>query len=459
MNRFFLKVTVSVLLLLAGAALLSTDTDREYINLQPSEGEPHGVVLESERTYAQTFIARRTTITRLGVFLRPAAPEDPDSELTLTIRHGESERIMPISTSLIDPEGSTFVRLQPPFRTAHGEPVTFALSVPPAASRTVRAQVRERDSTFDASNVVFTIDGAPQANPLAYQVYHRYQPSLAIQLGGLALLGASLVWLPLLPLYVLGASALFLAPALFLGERNMLLPYIFSAVALASLTALLREHGAGLVPALAGGHAFAFSTWFILHHTAGREPYALAAALPLLFLPKARRWAAVLLFFVVVVTLASWTAAPEKVFATAHPRDVFLDPNQTIAAIKVTAADGQPLSWSHFGSYLGPINVGLAVIGLMAHARQRRSLLIVGLIGGLAAFTTIARPHLVILLTFALAYFAGQGLQSLRQFLDPDPHRSDKVVAGLTAALALLALLDVWQVSALSLEYNVYAQL
>lgn len=457
MKRTYRNAAASILLLLVGAALFTARTDREYINLQPSEGVPHGIVLESGHVYEQTFIARRPNLTRLGIFLRPAAEPLPADTLTVTINHSQGQRTLELPASVIDPEGATYLRLAPPLRTTLGEPVRFTINVPPSVSRALRAQIRERDRTFDAANVALTIDGSPQANPLAYQVYHRYQPSLAIHFGGLAVLAAVLLWLPVLPLYALGASAIFMAPASALGEWDVLLPFAYAAVALASMSALLKHHGASLVPALTGGHAFAFSTWYILHAAAGREQYAVAAALPLLFLPHPRRWVAIALFAVVVAALASSSSLPPMTATVAHPRDVFLDPNQTAAAVKVTEAN-QPLPWSHFGSYLGPINIVLAGLGLMAQGRQRRQVLTAGILGALFAFTPLSRPHLVILLTFALAYFTGQGMQSLRRFLDPQPHTRDKIVTVVVFLISLLALLDVWQVAAATLEYDVYAR-
>lgn len=476
-RRSTVKFITIVLLMIVGLSLLFVKTDREYINLQPTEGVPHGVVLEAQHTYELTFIARRRTIARLGIFIRPAAPAIPDGQIQFTIRRGEQVLdAQKINTTAIDSAGATSLRFSPPLYTASGEVITLAIIVPPAVSGTVRLQTRQPDQTFDASNVSFSIDGQPQDAPLAYQVYHRYRPALAAQLGGLAILAALLIILPSLPLYVLGVSALFVAPSLLLGQLPLLL-FASAAVSLAGMIALLRQHGASLMPALLGGHALAFNSWFILHNADGRGQYIIAAALPLLFLlgrqraawPAARKpylWAALGLLVILAVTLPPWTPMTDLAADSAHPRDVFLDPNQTLAAQKVFSATGEPLSWGHFGSYLGPINVGLAIIGFLWQARRRQSIALIGIIAALAALTPLAGfarllspvppQHLIIITTFMLAYFAAFGLAGLRKFLAPHPHGSDKVVSVVVALLALLALLDLWHVAAGTMEYELF---
>jgi hypothetical protein len=299
-------------------------------------------------------------------------------------------------------------------------------------------------------------------------VYFHHRPQLARQLAGLALLGAALLLVPHLLVYILGLAAIFAVPGGGLAGFNWLL-FAYAAVALAGMILLLHRGRVTLIPALAGAHAFAFSTWFPLHLQGGRPLYALAALLPLLYVlilgrrevsttRRRRLWSAALLFAAVIGYLApvlpEISSVPQ---AIARPRDVFLDPNQAMAALKV----GSDITWDHFGSYVGLINMALAAIGLVAYGREQKGIAAAGLLGILAAFTPLARlpglpfppQHLVILATFAIAFFAGCGLSALQRFLEAPPHSRDRSVIVSIALVALIALLDVWQVASAAFEY------
>lgn len=467
------KIVCSVALLVMGLALLAVRVDREYINLQPAEGESASVVLTAGHTFQQSFPATRPNISRVSLFIRSAAVDLRADNIQITVATGDTveQRLLP--TSLIDQEGATSVRFHPPLPTRTGQIVTITVSVPHTLDGMLRVQTRPLDNTFDPGTVTFSIDGKPQTSPLAYMVHFRSTPALAVQLGGLALLAALLIWLPSVSLYVLGVSALFLAPAFQLGSWP-LVEFAFTAIALAGMTAYLRQVGLELTPALVGGHAFAFSTWYILHAQAGHSFYVIAAALPLIFmlahqpLTQPSRRQKQLLATISLLVLLALTQIPGITFAsaldaTASPRDIFLDPVQNAAAVKVLSPSGQALAWSHFGSYLGPINSLLAAIGLIYVAKRHRAIVACGLIGALLALTPLHRPaaallpipsqHLIILTTLALAFCAGFGLSLLRRFLEPYPHSRVIIVPLVTNLLALLALLDLWHVAAGVLEY------
>jgi hypothetical protein len=464
------KLVLAVLLFAVGAALFMVRTDREYINLVPTEGTPHGSVLMSGQSVKQTFIARRRTITRLGVFLRPAQPDIPSGNVTLTVKRGEqilAEQIIP--TSFVDAEGAAQVRFDPPLKVNPSEELTLQVSVPPELTQALRLQQRLLDDTFDATNTTLTIAGVAQVNPAGYQVYFRYRPALASQLGGFMILGALLVLIPRLPLYILGSALLFALPA-GIGSAHFLVLFAYAGAAMAGMLLLLQKEKVALLPALLGAHVFAFTTWLPLHAEAGRPAYALAALLPLIVVSIShyRRLtagrikqlaAAMALFVLLVIYLAFPLVATSPPTGTAQPRDIFLDPNQVVAAQKVPGS-----SWDHFGSYAGFINVGLVAIGIVWQARRRKFMLVLGIVGAIIAFSPLTLPlasvlplppqHLIILTTFALAYFAAWGVQGLRHFLDPAMPASDKVVTTVIALIVLLSLLDLWQVAASTLEYG-----
>jgi hypothetical protein len=154
-----LKIGAIAFLILAAVTLLQIKVDREYINHAPTEGQEAGIVLQTGHAYEQTFIARRPTITRLGIFLRPVQTSLPAEEVTVEVQHRETllgQAVIP--ASFIDAEGSSQVRFTPALSVPAGEPVTISISVPPALSERIRLQQRVVDSTFDASNVAFTVD-------------------------------------------------------------------------------------------------------------------------------------------------------------------------------------------------------------------------------------------------------------------------------------------------------------
>ena len=452
----------------SGVCLLFIKTDREYINLAPTEGIDAGMVLEAGHLYEQTFIARRPTITRLGLFLRPTQTSIPLGDVAIEVRDKEKtlgQAALPLA--FIDTEGAAQIRFSPPLTVTEQQAITIVISVPPPLSGAVRLQQRDLDDTFDATNVSFVRDGVTQDQPAAYQVYYRYRPLLAQQLAGLLLLGAGLLILPNLLVYILGLGVIFVLPLNGLVGFNWIL-FAYTAVALAGMIVVLHKDRLSLLPALLGANIFAFSTWFPLHLQGGRASYALAAALPLLFVLTARHkelsprrrlhlWGALALFATLILWLVPlFPPATPGPSGIAQPRDVFLDPNQVAVAVKVLGS-----TWDHFGSYVGVINAALAVLGISFHGWRRKEVLVLGGLGALAAFSPLYRlpglpippQHLVIMVTFAIAYFAAAGLFILQRFLHASPPGRDRVVTTVIALIVLIALLDLWQVAAATFEY------
>ncbi|HLD25992.1 MAG TPA: hypothetical protein VJC05_03050 [Candidatus Andersenbacteria bacterium] len=435
------KLFLALALIAVGILLFTADTDREYINLAPTEGIDSGLILEAGTSYQQDFIARRTSLTRLGLFFRPVAIHPGDDSIEVNVLRGSSLlATRSIPASVIDAEGAAQVRFDPPLATEPGEVITITIAVPAELSGAVRLQQRELDATFDASNVTLTVNDAAQAAPAAYQIYARYHPTLALYLGGLLILGSVLTLLPYLPVYVLGLPAIFCLPIALQGGPTLLL-YITSLAALSSMLLLLRRAKFSLLPALIGAHAFAFTSWFSLQLLGERETLLLAAFLPLVFSlarrPISRPRNAALASFV--------TAGPASI------RDIFFDTNQVVAATKVAG-----VSWDHFGSYLGALSGSLGLIGLIwCLSRADRGRLPVGALGLLGILLVYASlPYFIIFTTFALAYFAAAGAQALQHYLQPHPHQRRGVVTLVLSLLALIALLDLWQVAAASWEYS-----
>lgn len=443
-SRFFLVVILVVI----GSLLLSVESDRLFITLTTTPGVASSIVLDSESTYQQKFIATRSSITRLGLYFVPVVDNIPHDDVTLRISKGNQllvEHNIPIA--VIDGENFTQVHFASPLAVNHGDQITVDISVPPTLSKSLRLQQRQPDDTFSTDNVSFLINGQIQDAPAAYQVYYLWRPYLALQLGGLLIILAALLLIrsatATLPLYVLGSSILFIAPALMHGSVP-LVTFIYAALALASMTMLLRERKIPLLPALLGGHIFAFTTWLPLHVLAGREYYALVALLPLLISSRRRQLLPVIvLAAIIILFFGSWTPSPTVPDQIAHPRDIFLDPNQIPDSQKVPG-----YTWDHFGSYVGIISSALAVIGLIWQANRHKLIALLGLIG------VLAPSHFIILTTFALAYFAAFGLHGLKLYLQPIRHTKDHLVNLVIFLIFLITLLDLWQVAAFTLEHK-----
>lgn len=455
------RLILILALLAAGGLFLLVKTDREFINLAPSAGAVRGVELRGRGTYEQSFIATRSTVARLGLFFVPTVAELPDATITITVKRADkviSEQRL--SVAFIDGENFSQIRFHPPLAVTDGEQLTVSISVPPVLDNALRLQQRQPDATFNAANVSFSVDGEVQDAPAAYQVFYGWRPPLAVQISGLLILAALFLVIPSLPLYVLVTSALFIAPALLL-KSFPLIDFFYAAIALSGMVMLLREHKLPLVPALFGAHVFAFTTWLPLHALAGREYYAAFALLPLLISPRRRPLLPVIILAVFLTVLFShWTPIASIPDQAAGSRDIFFDPNQVPDSQKVPG-----YTWDHYGSYIGIISAALALVGLIWQGRRHKLIVLIGLFGALLALTpfltkTLARllplppTHFIILTTFALAYFAAFGLDGLRRYLQPIRHTKDYVVQTVIALLVIIALLDLWQVAANTLEYG-----
>lgn len=395
---------------LTGLALFTVTTDREFINLTPSPAQ--FVTLEAGHTYTQTFPATRTSISRVGVYLRPVG-DLPESNVQLAIaRRGEVVATQTIPTAAIDIEGTSQVRFADPLPVAQGDTIAFTLTVPDNLTGRIRALQRLPDDTFNSAYAVFSIDRTPQAAPLAYQVYYSFRPPLAFQVGGLLIFTALFLainvhsslrithYALLIPLSII-LSILYALPALLLGDRPVTLMAATSLVFLG--TALVARRRLPAAPALVTAAITAFTAYW---------PLRLAT---------------------------SWTWDPAVLGTAASLRDIFLDPRQ-IPSSAHTAA------FEHFGSYIGTMAAILAAIGIMSEGRRRWKT-----VAALLAALLVSRliPDAIIIVTALLAFVAGAGLAWLSRFLG-----DDKLSRVLIIIICLLILLDLFYVAAAPLEFG-----
>ena len=411
-SRFILALSAG----LVGLALFTVTTDREFINLTPTEGVASGISLESGHTYTQIFPSSRDTrISRVGLFLRPATAQMGKGHLSLTVESEGAQVTQEIATDFIDGQSATQIRLIPPVPTSGGAEVRITLRVPEDLSGHVRAQARQLDQTFNPTYAQFRIDNNPSSVPLAYQVYYAEHPPLALQVGGLLLLTGLLLILgqPLrtrrsLVIISIALPLVYFLPELF--ARSSEIPafhlVVIQAVVFLAVASFLQRRQLHPAAVILGATLFTFTTWWALHFA------------------TVWRW--------------DWAVLGHS----ANLKDIFLNSNQ------VTAAKGG--NWEHYGSYLGIIGVVLSFLGIAATLREKKYLPYLALTL-LSPFLAILFPDAIILTTFGLAFFAAHGLDSLRTFLG-----ADKLVTALTYLIVILVLLDLYNIGTRVLEYGRY---
>lgn len=419
---FLSRLFLGIILAAAGISLARAHSDRQYISLAPTEGVAHGIVLQADATYQQTFIATRRSLTRLGIFLR-LSPDSTSEPVTIQLlRDHQVIGQQTISAAFINSNDATQVRFEPPINTSLGEQLTFKISIPVGLSGKIRAQQRELDSSFSDANVSFFIDDEKQAAPLGYQAFYDYHSPFATQLGSLTLFGAVLVlvwpwrrqyqtWF--IGGYLLMVGSLAIIPRLFIAPMPWLL-YVVQLVVLMAMYRLMRRAGTGVIPALFAAQVFALTSWWPLH------------------------------------LLANWHNVHVLVAQAATLRDIFLDTYQVASSIKVVGG----ASWDHYGSYIGIPAALLALVGLIFQARRQWQIFLIGLAGLLAATVWPLIPHAIILTTFGLAYFSGWGLQQLGHYLGPQ----NRLITIILVAILIISLLDMLYVLAGPLEYGILAQ-
>lgn len=487
MKTLYRLLSVAVFLL-AAAALFFVTSEREFVSYQPLEGELSGIILRSNTVYQQTFITDRHSISRLSLFLRPVTDQPlPDDVLGITITSSEAvlnNTVIPVS--FLNRDGATQVNFSPSLATSPGDSITFVLSAPPALSGLIRVQTMDLINNPDISDISFSIGGVTQPSPLAYQLYYKYRPPLSYQLAIYLLF--LVIWLvsrrsllhPLiLAAYVILSTIAFQSPAAMLTNFYWSLTLAF-IVSLTGMLLLLRSYQLPPAAILVGANAFAFSTYFALHAQAGRDKLLVFSSIPLLiwFILVRKKPAYRLAFgFILLLLLAGLFFAPyqsplPRPALVANLKDILLDPNQIATADKFQASylalqipQGDPSAilrsggWDNFGSYIGIINLSLALIGFSALARRYWYITLLGSTGLLLAATPLTLwlvsrlflppQYLIILLTFALAFFASFGLSKLSRFLGPG-----LVTSFIIYSITIFALFDLLNVTSKTLQFG-----
>lgn len=480
------RISVAAVLLVLGLFLAVTKVDRQLLDLPPSEGAAASVTLSSQSTYSQTFVFTRKSLSKLGFYFSTSNPANKN--IMIAVFRGEQkigEAFLP--TIFISSSGASDVTFSPPLATIPGETLKAVIMVPPELSKIIRIQTRLNDGTFDAKHTVFSINDVAQGSALAYQAYFSYRLPFAIQFGGLCLFAALLliafptsqfqknIWLIL---YACTASFLYVIPSFALGGHPFLL-VLSQAVALLGMIILLRQLGLSFLASLFGAHVFAFTTWWPLQFLSGRQYYLLVCLLPVLIV-LATYWRSLALLWKivlsagVVITIASFLLFAHQAPAykllpvPASARDIFLDPNQLPSSEKLYPDRQKPAqseAWDNFGSYVSIPVALFALLGLITSWRTLMPYLVLGVVIVLTSLIpwTVAllfpllpihSQHLIIILTFIVALFAGEGFEKLFFFLGS----KDKLVQGMMAVVIFISLLDLWNVASGSLEYMLLIQ-
>lgn len=461
MNQKY-KIPLAIILVISGLLLLTVKVDRIATNLLADEGQTNGIVLTSTSNAEQSFTTNRSSISNIGFYLRPTAKHIPTGDITLTLEQLEQlDQILStisVSSAFVDVEGITQFSPAAPINIDPASLVTASLSVSPPLDGAVRLQLRELSEEQDPSTVSLSVDNELSPRPAGFQTYSPIHPPLAIQIGSLLLLFAILLFFPLLPIYAIGAALIFTIPIAVPTDLKLLI-FVTTAIALSGMFRLLKAYKVSPLPCLFGAHIFAFNTWFLLQLGSDRQLYSLVALLPLLYTLVAFRQAvpsvhrrilivATVILIVVILFFSSFSSLVVDINNHAHPRDIFLDPVQSLDASKVPGAD-----WSNFGAYIGLINLFAAIIGIIWKVKKYWQVAALGLIAyllaRLAPSTFFTPQHLTIITVFSLAFFAAWGLQGLREFfsLNASPALR-KIITAIILLITLVALLDLWQVSA-----------
>ncbi len=454
-----LHIGLVVICVATAVFLLHYSVDREFINLSPTPGAAQVVPLKAGTAYELQLTARNGPITRLGFFLKPLQENLPVGLVTLVVKkNGVEVTRSSVATSFIDAQGFTQWRLEPPLQITKAEELHVALVLPDALSEKIGVQLRLVDDTFTARDAIFTIDGVTQPNPIAHQAYFAYRPAFASHLAGLLLLAAGAVLYPLSlkkyasPVYALALALVAYTPVLRLGVSPVW-PIFAVAASWWGMFRLLRQRGVGVIPAGIGAHAASLTTYFALHLLVGQSNLAYLALLPLVFSfkkkPVVYGVAAVLLLAAIIPGLAA------DRLPVASLRDIWLDTNQAAQALKIP---GSTEPWWHFGSYVGVLGALLGGLGLLTCGKREWrgltllvfSLLLIQVVGPRYSPTAglfVPWAYLIIIPTYALAYFIGLGADAMRRYLGPS-----RPATVILASIGLVSLLDLLYVLITTLE-------
>jgi hypothetical protein len=483
--------------LLASFFLLNVKVDRVSANLQPDEGITHGQVIKTNNSYQQSFLVNTDNISKFGLFIRPAVASLPAGNFSISLQRGNEDLLnQSISTSLIDSDAATYLKFPAPIKTTPQENLTFTITVPKELDGALRVQYRFLDESISPDNSSLSINNIPSDNPFAYQTFFSYHPPLSLQLAGLliilsfitifaktfslhpALLITPLSSIPikkhqlrpsysfvaLIVLFGLLITSIYTLSFKEAGQPFILYTYSVAAFFLAGL--ILSKFNLSPLSILFGCQTLAFTTWYPLQLFSERSQLVFLpiSFLFLIFIYYSRKSPPtstkkithqfIISFIILLVLLVLIKLSFNNNTLTSNPRDIFLDPNQSLLALKVS-----DMSWDNFGSYIGIIPMIFALLGLLTNHKKYFPLVVLGVIsfslaclpfttGSFNSFSPLLGQNTIIITTISLTLFAALGLEETINFLNHTdrPFRRNLILT-VFVLIFIISLLDLWQVS------------
>jgi len=472
MNRILGKFIIAGALGALAVCLLLVRTDRSVLSLLPTPGQVNKVVLPETGTFAQEFTTNQTSISRVGFYISTASSLPADTISLHLFRDGQVIGLSTLSAVFIDNEGMSTWQFSPAVATKKNEKITAQLQVPASLRDKLSLKVRTYDQTFNQDSVSLYINNQPQESPLAYEVFAKYQPPLALQTAVLALLTAAALFIK--PKKTIGkdiatAAAAFcltcayLYPLTWEGSWSWYLVFIQTSAALAAYW-WLRGRGSHSTSSFLGAAVFAYTTWWPLLLPGSRTIYgsvAIAALLAVILSkkqPTSRRYISGALAIIcagIIFSQAVTLPQLKPLEHTATVRDVFLDPYQVSGAQKVISY-GEYVPWHNFGAYIGIPAALVAMIGALTTGRKHTYITaaLLTIIAGMsfsALLPAMLNAYIAqtsIILVAIGAFFAGEGLTKIRHYLG----QGSRLTTFLIISLCLIIMLDIWYVSADVLE-------
>lgn len=467
-GKFFMAASLIGLAL----CLLFVRTDRPVLSLLPTPGQGNQVAVPDTGTFIQQFTANQTSISRVGFYFSATTSLPAEIMSLRLLRDGQEIGASSLSAVFIDNEGMSTWQFSPAVATKKNDKITAQLQIPALLKDKISLKVRVWDETFNQDSVSLLINNQPQASPLAYEVFARYRPPLALQVAVLALLAAAALFIKpqkTISQDILAATAAFcltcayLFPLTWEGHWSWYLAGIQTSAALSAYW-WLRLRGSHYTSSFIGAAVFAYTAWWPLLLSGSRGVFggiAVGALLAIILSkkqPVSRRYisgALAIACTALVIVQAVDVPALIPLERTATVRDVLLDPYQVAGAQKVSSY-GQLVPWHNFGAYIGIPASLIAFIGIVSSGRKHKyvagTIFIIVASMSLSSFlpgglnTYIAQTSIV--LVAAMAFFISEGLAATRRYLGS----GRPLTTFLVSSLCLIVILDMWYVAADVLE-------
>lgn len=377
------------------SALLFFVTSEEQVILLPPDIDAKPVALLASETYKQEFVVHESSVTRVGVYIRPLAQDLASNLVTLSLFYDDAlVHTQTIEAKSFQTGEPTFIVLPKTLSIDPGSTLSLVVTVSDALSNKVAIMPRPQDDTFNTEAKFYVGANDPQ-NPAGYEVFSAYHPAITLQLGGLALLAAALLFAhsfsfrisKILYSVLLPITAVLPSIAL-LSSLQGILYLVLTIISLYALINVFRKHMTHIA-ALFGAHVFVFTSFWPLVGMGGRTIYDSMA-----------------------------------LSTISHLKDIFLDPNQ--------------FSLEKAGAFVGIPSLVIGIVGLLIYVYQllqNRSwhnllLTILVFMGGL-----VSTP---ILTVAVLSYGAGRGMNWLHNFLGA----KDVTTRIILYAVTILTLID-----------------